>query len=69
MFLRRNVVLKEECCSVLGIKLVVCHERYLRLPTVTGRDKKKSRVLLIVFGIGFKDGKRRFFLRQVKKFS
>lgn len=43
-------VLKEECCSVLDIKLVVCHERYLRLPTVIGRDKKKSRVLLIVFG-------------------
>lgn len=33
--------LKDACRDVLNMVVVPCHERFLRLPTVTGKDKRK----------------------------
>lgn len=37
---KSSSLIKEDCCNVLDMPVVPCHERYLRLPTVVGRDKK-----------------------------
>ncbi|XP_024171388.1 uncharacterized protein LOC112177323 [Rosa chinensis] len=37
---KTNRATKEECCAILDMKVVPCQEKYLGLPTVTGRNKK-----------------------------
>ncbi|KAL6214415.1 hypothetical protein ACLB2K_013849 [Fragaria x ananassa] len=38
---RTTRVVKEACSTTLHMKIVPCHERYLGLPIVTGKNKKK----------------------------
>lgn len=60
--LRTLEFIKEACSVALDMNIVPCHERYLGLPTVTGKSKKKLfKVWLIGFGREFRDGKESYF--------
>lgn len=63
-------LVKEEICELLQIPVVPCHERYLGLPTLTRRNKKKKcfGLLRTEFGSVFMGGKVNFSLKEGNKF-